>query len=237
MSDMPLHSQIRDSLQQRIVSGEWPAQFQLPSEPELARSFNVSRMTVRQAVQRLIERGFLYRRRGVGTFVAPVVLRRDLSKLTSFSEDAAARGMSAHSRVLKVGTTPADERVADRLQIDEGEPVVRIERLRSYGQIPAALQVVRIPERLCPEVADQKVASGSVYSYLEEERHFRLGWGVQNISARMPTRAERSRLQMPPSTALLVVERITFLDDGTPIELSDAVYRGDEQSFTLTMHR
>jgi GntR family transcriptional regulator len=234
---VPLHLQIRESLQGRIARGGWQPGSRLPSEPELAEQFNVSRMTVRQAVDKLVERGLLYRRRGVGTFVAPVRMARDLGRLTSFSEDAAARGVAARSHVLSAGVEPAPAPVAEELRLEPGQPVVRVERVRRYETTPVALQTVWVPEHLCRHLVDPEVSEGSIYAHLEQAHHFRMGWGVQSISARTPTGDERATLDMPAHAALLVVRRTTFLDDGVPIELSESLYRSDEHGYTITLRR
>lgn len=238
MNDLPLHSQIRLSVQERIESGEWPVQHRLPSEPELAAAFKVSRMTVRQAIDKLVEAGLLYRRRGVGTFVAPPVMSRDLIRLTSFSEDAKGRGVPARSEVRATNIVKAGADIAKRLDLSPNDNVVVVERLRFYGETPIASQKVWVPEQLCPELIDPAVAAGSIYGHFERERNYRLEWGLQTISARVPTKAERQLLKISSSSvALVCVERTTFLDDGTAIELSQTIYRGDEQSFTLTLKR
>ena len=238
MSEAPLHLKIRRSIQDRIVNGDWPPQFQLPSEPELAQQFNVSRMTVRQAIQTLAEKGFLYRRRGVGTFVSPVRMERDLSRLTSFSEDALAHGLSARSEVRSVRVQNASPQVAQQLKLDtQEERVIRVERLRFYGYTPVALQTLHVPERLCPELADPEVAAESIYVYFEQCRNYRLRWGVQSIEARITDSEEKALLGMPEISALLIVRRTTFLDDGTPIELSETSYRGDKQIYAITLQR
>jgi GntR family transcriptional regulator len=238
MNGVPLHSQIRASVQELIETGEWPARFRLPSEAELALTFKVSRMTVRQAIDKLVESGLLYRRRGVGTFVVPRVVSRDLMKLSSFSEDAKARGMPVRSEVRVAKVVRADTELAKKVGLLPKENVVMVERLRFYDDRPIALQKVWVPEALCPELVDPAVAAGSIYGHLELERNYRLGWGLQTMSARVPTKNEARLLQIAStSVALMCVERTTFLDDGTAIELSRSIYRGDEETFTLTLKR
>jgi GntR family transcriptional regulator len=235
--DTPLHAQIRQSIQQKITEGHWPPEFRIPTEEELARQFNVSRMTVRQAVQNLAERGFLYRRRGVGTFVSPVRMERDLSRLTSFSEDAAALGFEVRSKISGIEIGPASGEVAQHLKLGTQDRVIRVERLRRHDDTPVALQTLWVPERLCPELADPEVAAGSVYAYFEQVRNYRLGWGIENLGALVPSREEKAMLEMPETAALLIVHRTTFLDDGTPLEFSETRYRSDQQAFMITLRR
>lgn len=238
MVEAPLHAQIRQTIQEKITTGQWPPQSRIPPEEKLAQQFRVSRMTIRKAMQRLVENGFLYRRQGVGTFVSPIYMQRDLSRMTSFSEDAAARSVGAHSEVQSVEVECAAGAVAHQLLLDpQRDNVIRIERLRLYDDTPVALQTLWVPQRLCPELEDPKVAAGSVYAYYEQGRNFRLGWGVQSIEARMPTLEEKTQLQMPHTAALFLVRRTTFLDDGIPLELSETRYRSDKQVFMATLQR
>jgi GntR family transcriptional regulator len=237
MVDTPIHVQIRQSIQQKITEGHWLPEARIPTEEELARQYNVSRMTVRQAIQKLVERGFLYRRRGVGTFVSPVRMERDLSRLTSFSEDAAALGFEVRSKVNEIKIAPASGEVAQHLKLGTQDLVIRVERLRRHDDTPVALQTIWVPERLCPELTDPGVAGGSVYAYFEQVRNYRLGWGIENIGALAPSDEEKAMLEMPETAALFIVHRTTLLDDGTPVEFSETRYRSDQQAFMITLRR
>lgn len=237
VSEQPLHAQIRQSIQRRISDGEWPQEYKIPPEEELARDFNVSRMTVRQAVQNLVEKGYLYRRRGIGTFVFSDVMERNLSKLTSFSEDAKAIGVETSSQVIETSIQAASEEIATELRLEPEERAVRIERLRFHEESPVALQSLWVPETLCSHLQEREIASASVYAHYEQAHNYRIGWGVQGISAAIPGEYEREALRMTEEIALLVVRRTTFLDNGAPLEFSETRYRSDQQAFTGALHR
>src|SRR5512135_3715742 len=117
---VPIYIQIRESLRDEITKGDLKRGEQLPSENELAAKYNVSRMTIRESIEDLVEEGLLYRRHGVGTFVAFPHLQRDHTRLTSFFDKAEEAGIAVRVRLLSLEVIPAKPRVAEALDIPVG---------------------------------------------------------------------------------------------------------------------
>src|SRR5512134_2687791 len=129
-SSLPLHSQLRSAIDQRIESGEWLPERQVPSERELCEQFQVSRITVRQALHQLVTDGRLVRMHGRGTFVATSPLKKQLLPLVGFSDDMMARGQTPGARTLRFEAAAATVAVAQALRVSVGEEILLLRRLR-----------------------------------------------------------------------------------------------------------
>ncbi len=141
----------------------------IPSERELAEMYDISRMTVRQAVNNLVNDGYLIRRRGKGTFVAAQKIEQPLKGLTSFSEDMRARGMEPGTIVLSFETVPASQKLAEGLGVTEGDDLYEVRRLRLADGLPMALETLYIPVHLVPGLT-RDVVSGSVYEFYRKRK-------------------------------------------------------------------
>jgi GntR family transcriptional regulator len=142
----------------------------LPTERDLAATYEVSRTTVRQALDTLEDAGAIYRVQGAGTFVASPIISKSLT-LTGFSEDMTARGLQPSSQLLAVDLLPAGRQLADQLQIAERDEVIRINRLRRADDSPMCLESVHLPGRRVPGLLDvdqlNSPFTGSLYALLE----------------------------------------------------------------------
>src|SRR5512146_3296461 len=136
---VPVYIQIRESLRAEITRGDLKRGEQLPSENELAIKYNVSRMTIRESIEDLVNEGLLYRRHGVGTFVAFPHLQRDHTRLTSFFDKAEHEGVKVQAKLLKLEVIPAKPRVAEALDIPAGSHVIRVKTLRFVNNAPVTV--------------------------------------------------------------------------------------------------
>ena len=129
-SKLPIYHQLYEILRGNIVRGEWQPGDILPSETELIEQYQVSRITVRQALEALVNDGLIYRQRGRGTFVAHPTVEQGLSRIISFTEDMHQRGFRPDTEIISAGLISAPAEIAEKLQIEAGEELVRLERLR-----------------------------------------------------------------------------------------------------------
>src|ERR1700742_4128752 len=139
MPESTLYARIEEAIATEIAQGEYRPGDQLPTEDALLQRFQVSRITVRRAIQNLVNRGLLEIRRGLGTFVLSPRIEAELTKLTGFVEDMNAAGRKASARVVSKGIVAASARVAERLQLAKGTKVMQIKRVRLAGGIPISL--------------------------------------------------------------------------------------------------
>src|SRR5262249_10859709 len=168
-SAIPLYFQIQQDLASSIASGALAPGSQLPSEEELVRRYNVSRTTVRKAVQELERLGLIEIRRGRGTFVRPEKLTQQFTELTGFVEDMVALGLQPSARVLGTARTEADEMVARQLRVPIGTEVMQIRRVRIADGVALSLDETYLPMDLGRKVVEDDLEVYPIFSLLEKK--------------------------------------------------------------------
>ena len=237
-SAIPYYVQVRDTIQAGIHAGTWQPGDQLPGEPELCRMFSVSRTVIRQALSDLVNHGFLIREKGKGTFVAQPKIRESLvQKLTGFYQDMVEQGYTPKAQVLRQETTPASRKIADYLQIAPGTPVIAIERLRFVQNVPIQLVTTYLPFSLCSALLDVDLSAQSLYAFLEKECGVMIAWGHRSIEAVPANEYEAHLLHVPKGAPLILLDSVSFLDDGTAVEYYHALHRGDRTRFEVELIR
>lgn len=230
---VPLYEQIEAILRDRIRSMQ-PGE-RLPSDRDLAQEFGVSFVTARQAVSRLAADGLVERHVGRGTFVASARLEKNMSGLTSFSEDMGRRGLAVHSKVLECDVRPASRDVAQALQIAENSPVVHIRRVRLADHTPMTIEAVSLYALAFPGLADEDFSRQSLYEVLERRYGVVLTVARGILSAVAPTTEEAQMLGITRATPLLVVRRTAYNQHNEPLEYGESRYRSDRYQVPIEM--
>ncbi|MEU9025604.1 GntR family transcriptional regulator [Actinomadura sp. NPDC048394] len=231
-SPVPLYYQLARQLEAAIQSGELSPGTRLENELEIAERCGLSRPTVRQAIQHLVDRGLLVRKRGVGTQVVLPEIRRPV-ELTSLHDDLAAAGEEPRTDVLEFGPVPADDRVAKRLGVAAGDTVLRMRRIRHAGGEPLALLTNYLPEGLLTVTAGDLERHG-LYELLRASG-VNLRIANQSIGARRATTEEARLLDERRGVPMLTMTRTAYDDKGTAIEYGCHVYRASRYSYALTL--
>lgn len=229
----PLYMRLRRVIEEAIANGSLQEGEALPTERDIAERADLSRVTVRRAVDDLVKQGRLIRRHGSGTFVAPPVSRveQTLSLLTSFTEDMARRGLSARSQWLeRIVVAPSPEEMMV-LGLSLGEKVSRLERLRIADDVPMAIERAAIIESFLPDPLE---VTESLYEALAL-RGARPTRATQRISARNVDERSAELLKVAPGEAALFIERVSYLPDGRVIEFTRSIYRGDAYDFVAEL--
>lgn len=232
----PLYIQIRNSLHDDIMNRILLPGQRLPSEDELAVKFGVSRMTVRQGIADLIDEGLLYRRHGVGTFVAQPHIERDHTHLTNFVEMAKREGIDINIRLLASEVVPAKLKVARSLSLTEGDLVIRIETLRFADQQPITLHDAYVPYKLFPQLLTEDLGTNHLWDIFESYG-YRVKRAVQAIEAREAEGEIARLLEIEEGAPILYKERTVYLDDGTPVDFTYCFNRGDRYRLTVALDR
>lgn len=233
---IPKYIQLATIIRDKILRQDYKPDQQIPTEEQLGKEYNISRITVREAVDRLVQERLLERRQGKGTYVAAQKLQCNIAKLYSFSHDIAHLGLKPSSTVLECRVVEASPEEAARLRLAENMSVTRIRRVRMANENPILLETTAIPVYLCPRLSEADLEHGSLYEALTE-------------SQLVPATAEETyeAIVMSPSEARLLacsqrrpvaafaIQRITFLQDGTPIEYTRAIGRGDLLTLAVSM--
>jgi len=235
-SHIPVYMQIEEQLKKKIAEGIYKVGQVIPSERELALQYDVSRMTVRQAITNLVNDGLLYREKGRGTFVSSPKLEQPLNGLTSFTEDMLARGMVPSSQLVKFERKPAPFELAQDLLIESGEDVYSIMRIRNADGEPMAIERTYLPAKLFPGLTAEKLQT-SLYSLIESHYQLTIGNAIQQMEAALTTKEDAQFLHIPPSGVVLLIKRTSFLDSGQPFEIDRSVYRADRYKFISEIQR
>lgn len=231
-SPVPLWFQVAQHLEDAISSGDVPPGTLFQNEIALADQLGLSRPTMRRAMQHLVDKGLVVRRRGVGTRVVQPTVRRPL-QLTSLFEDLAGSGQAPTTRVLSFTQVPADEHLAARLDVAPGTGLVQVERLRSAQDRPLAKLTNYLPASVV-HFDEADLAERGLYDLLRSSG-VRLHSATQTVGARTATAAEAALLGEPRGAALLTVHRTTSDDHGTVVEHGAHLYAASRYAFEIDL--
>jgi len=229
----PFCRQIREVIFNKIVSGELKVGDKLPSEDELARSFGVSRMTVREALNNLLNDGYVSRVQGAGTFVSK--LRKEGSNLETvgFMKSMTAKGFTVKSRVLISKEEAPTRHIAEKLDISKTHKVYHIKRVRFINNDPIVIQDTYIRKDLCPGLLDYEFAHQSLYDAIKEICKDEIRNAKDRIEAIQADSETAELLNVPEGFPLLYVQRIGSLGSSKRIELTYSWYRSDQYVLEL----
>jgi GntR family transcriptional regulator len=236
-SPVPIYYQIMQQLRAKIEEGEYNIDTPLPPERELVETYQVSRMTVRQAIAELVNEGILIRRKGVGTFVAPPKLEQALSGLTSFTEDMAKRGMQAGARIISFEEKMPDHTVRKTLGLAPDECVFVCTRLRLADGEPMALETTTLKASVCPGLSREDLENQSLYKLLAERWGVQLERATQSLEPILAAPYEAALLHVTVGSPLLLMHRITYDQADNAFEFVKSLYRGDRYKFITELHR
>jgi GntR family transcriptional regulator len=237
-SNIPYYVQLTNRIKEKILQKTWKPGCQIPGEMELCDEYGISRTVVRQALRELALDGLIIRRKGKGTFVAePKVSEGLAQKLTGFYQDMIERGLRSSTKVLHQRVVPCTEKVAGYLQIPAGTKVININRLRFVEDTPIHLVDSFVPFDLCPRLADVDLTDRSLYEFLEHEYGLFITRGRRYIEAVAANEVESKLLQIELAAPLVMLDSISYLENGTPVEYYHAVHRGDRTRFEVELWR
>jgi GntR family transcriptional regulator len=235
-SAAPLYHQIREGLRGAIEDGLLEPGRMLPSERELALTYGVNRLTLRQAMGELVHEGLLRREHGVGTFVsAPkLILRMDLA--SGFSELVREAGHTRSSQLVSLQVVAARVRVAVRLGIDEGAAVWRLQRLRFADDEPFMIETVYLLRDRFPDLDEADVVRDGLYRTLRDRFGCEPAVTEDTLEPVLLDAYERNLLRADDKTLGLLVEASTRDTKGEVIEFSKSVVRGDRSRYVFRSH-
>ena len=229
---VPKYYQLASILRQKIEDGEWQPRSPIPSERQLEVMYNISRTTIREAINNLVQQGYLYREHGRGTFVSPQKLQKGLMELTSFSEDLVKRGMEPGQIIRSLARIVPPPKVLQRLELAPGSTVCRIERIRLGDGTPIGLQTSYLA--LTPEqeiTLEELEANGSLYRILRDKLHIFPTEADETLEVTLATPEEASLLGIATAAPLLLSERVLFSQERRPVEYVKILYRGDRYQY------
>ncbi len=232
----PLYYQLMNELLRRMDSGEIKPGEQLPSELDLKQEYNVSRATVRKAYEELALMGRIKKKQGLGAFANHPRIEKGVSKLTGFSEDILNRGGVPTSITKSQTLETANENVRLKLKLEENGLVNKLERIRLNNNVPIATEICYIPYALC-NLQDIDLNKQSVYSLLEKQYNLEITNAIQSLEPMLPTKEDKVNLELDEDELILYTERLTYLDNQTPVEYTETKYRSSKFKFWVTLKR
>ena len=236
-SRIPYYYQLADILREIIrdsAAGD-ETEF-LPSENELVQTYQVSRATVRQALNLLEREGLVHRAKGKGTYISKHRVRYPLTKMVSTTIEMERRGWRPGVEVLSFLEMDTHSPITEALNLTADEKVYELCRLRLGNEQPVGLQWTYLPIKICPGLINLDLATS--LTQVMEEHHGILFWSAHEVlRARLPTKFEAEYLQISKNLPVIYMERITFTPEGQPVEFLQSVWRSDMYEFEFSLTR
>jgi DNA-binding GntR family transcriptional regulator len=234
----PIYQQIREWIRQQIVSGVWPEHYKLKSELDLVNELGVNRGTLRKAIADLIAEGLLVTIHGRGTFVVSRMLEQPLAEdLIAFSEDLIRRGIPFETKVLVQIAAQASQRVAGLLSVPIDTEIFMLKRLRIVRQEPLALIHNYLLHDRFPQIATIDFTRQGLFATLERQFNVPLSWGRRTFQAQVAGEETARILGISAGDSVMYIEQVTYLSDGSPIELSDIWLKGSRVRLSAIVKR
>ncbi|AZL62687.1 MULTISPECIES: GntR family transcriptional regulator [Enterobacter] len=236
MGNKPMYRQIAEALREKINEGELKPGDALPTESSLQEAFNVSRVTVRQALKLLTEEQIVESIQGSGTYVKEERVNYDIYQLTGFYEKLADRNVDTHSEVSIFEVLKADAKLAEKLNLSHDDKVWHVKRVRFIKQKPVNLEETWMPLAMFPDLT-WEVMENSKYHYVEQIKKLVIDRSEQELVPIMPSEEAIAALSLDPAKPILEKVSRGFLKDGRVFEYSRNVFNTDDYKFTLVARR
>lgn len=228
-----LHLKVKDAIIQMINDGEYKPNSQLPTEAEFCEKYGVSRTTVRSALQQLTMEGYVYRKRGSGTFVSANKVKQILtSTVEHFSKQVAMQGKKPLIKVLNLEVIPADDDLSEELNIQKGDPINMLQRIRYVNDQPIQVETAYLPWYKTPAL-DKKGCEESLYKLLDHQFDIKIFKTIENLELFIADQEMAESLNIDVGEPCFALYTHAYLSDGSIIEYSKTIYRGDLTHFVI----
>jgi GntR family transcriptional regulator len=226
-SVVPLYHQLYEVLRKQIDAGVWKPGDMIPPESELKKLYGVSQITIRQALNNLVEHGVIYRQRGKGTFISQRMITSNLTHIVNFADDMRRRGHEPHTELIECVTAPISKSTAAQLRAEVGEEMVIIKRLRYADAEPLSLETSCLIQRYVPGILNNDFSKRSLSETLATDYEIVLSYAEQTIRAQMPTQDIARHLSISEDDPILVIDRVSYSQRSIPVEFLRIAYRAD----------
>ncbi|MGJ7910153.1 GntR family transcriptional regulator [Neobacillus sp. LXY-1] len=228
-----LHLKVKDAIISLIKAGEYKPNTQLPTEAEFCKIYGVSRTTVRTALQQLVSEGYVYRQQGRGTFVSNNKVKQKLtSTVQTFTEQIAMQGKNPLIKVLNLQVIPADSFLAEIFDLNEGDPINKLERARYVNDEPLQYEIAYLPWKITPGL-NQEDCEKSLYHLLERQFRLKVKRTVEYLEIAAVEQDIAEILHIQEGSPCFSLETYAHASDETVIEYSKTIFRGDMANFVI----
>lgn len=231
---IPLYYQIKENITEKISSGELLPGDRLPTEAWFSEAFGVSRVTVRKAIDELISDGTVRRERGKAPVISNPKINRRFNKLSGLGNELSSQGISNSSKLLRFEECDSSADDAGRLSVSEGAPIIKMQRLQYAEGKPLAIQNILLRRDAYSDTGPLQ-AGGSAYEGFSDP-DIKVSEATQTISARLPSASECRQLQIESTAPVLIMQRTTYLSDGSVVEYAETAYIAYKYNITITLY-
>lgn len=236
VNHQPLYLQIKETLRQQILSGEYAPYQRMPSESELMRTFGVSRITVRQALRDLHSEGLIFSTQGKGTFASKPKATQDIQHLQGFDEAMKPQGYETSARLISIRETTVNKDVQEKLGLKSKEPVVEVVRVRYLNREPVSVDRSFFPMEIGQGLFSKDL-SHDIFPMLENQLGISLGRAEISLEARPADAEVAKHLKIELASPVMWVERLTRDSDDRPIDYEYLAFRGDSYKYHFQIER
>lgn len=228
-----LHAYIKEELLNRIKSKKYKTGEQIPTELDLCKDFDVSRTTVRTALNQLTMEGYLVRHQGRGTYVADPKVSQTLSHTVKrYSDQVAIQGKKANITLLSINVIPANDILQQSLDVALNDPIQRIERVRKANDEPTQYEIAYIPWDVAPGITKMH-AETSLYTSLKNDFGINIARTIEHVEITLADERSCKYLQCEPDLPCFFIETIAEDETGRKVEYSHSYFRGDKTNFLI----
>lgn len=236
ISHQPLYIQIKDTLKQQILGGEYAPYERMPSESELMSTFSVSRITVRQALRDLHSEGLIFTAQGKGTFASKPKATQEVHYLEGFAEAMNPKGYETSAKVLGIREITPNKDVQERLDIQGKDGVIEVVRVRYLNREPVSVDTSYFPVEIGQRLFSKDL-SGDIFPLLENELKTPLGLAEISLEARQVDSDTAKLLNMEPGNPIMWVQRLTRDIHGKPVDYEYLAFKGDSYKYHFQVER
>lgn len=233
-STIPIYIQLEESIKGKIENKDYLPGEALPTERELTELYGVSRMTIRQVISNLVNKGVLYKIRGKGAFVSKEVIEKKLD-IESFSEDMMKRGLTPGSILIRFEKIDCTDEIKEKLELEDNEDIYLLNRLRLADNEPIAIEYCYLPEKFFPDLIKYNMVHCSLYRIMKEEYNIHFNYMKQSLKAISLNKNQSEMLLGKPKGVGLVSERLMYNIDGFPIEFTKTIYHSERYTFNMVL--
>lgn len=235
-SRIPVYVQLMNIIIDQIESGVLGENDKIPAERELCSKYKISRTTVRQAIQELAKDRYIYIQHGKGTFVSPKQLKQELFGFYSFTEEMKKLGKVPSTKVITFEITQCDEKTAQKMNMAEGDRIIRFTRLRFTDNEPMMLTTSCIPYDRFPNLSRDEMEKGSLYEIFTNKYNVYFTKALETLTSVATRKDEAALLQMKAGFPSMMIERTTFEKDEI-IEYAIGIARGDKFKYDIILNK
>ena len=235
-SSVPLGKQLETIMRRKISTGVWAPNTRIPSENELCKICGISRMTARNVVSQFVSYGYFYRIQGKGTFVSEKKYEFSSLQYSGLRKQLEEQGHSVSTKLISCDVMPADEFLADKLNISVGEQVFKVKRVRAANGINISYHKSYVPVKLCPGLEKKDLTNEQLCKIMATDYYLERQYVVETLETFVADRSKAKYLNVKPGMPLLLLQDQLYTPDNRIYEFSIIFFRGDKIKMHIEFH-